>query len=298
MKLLDFQRTVAGGIMAPLGTKTQKRSAAASLIRRNDRLTATERLDIYRHSYWYRILDSLRDDFPGLCAILGTRAFHRLSQAYLTDEPSSSFTMRDLGSRLEQWLTEHPRYADEKLPLALDMVRLEWAHIEAFDGCSEEPVGPEHLADLGPQTRLGLQPHIGLLELSYPVDDLRIRVQGISGSGQGMASNSVLRGKERSIVRKYRMVEPKPVFLAVHRVDFTVYYRPLEEGEIRILSALREGMPLGDAVGMAPEATEKIGTWFASWARLGWLCAARDEAGGPASPQSERKVAQDLGRKQ
>jgi hypothetical protein len=277
MTLLEFQREIAAGIMAPLAKRSEERRGAATLILPNDRLTALERLEIYRRSYWYRILDSLRDDFPGLCAIVGTRAFHRLSQAYLADEPSSSFTMRDLGSRLEPWLAAHPEYAVGKLDLALDMVRLEWAHIEAFDGPSVKPLGPEDLADLGPDSRFGLQPHMSLLELSYPVEDLRIRVQTVAGSDQGAASNSVLLRKERAIVHQYRKLEARPVFLAVHRIEFTVYYRPLEEGEFRILSALREGLPIGEAVERAPESAEMMETWFASWSRLGWLCAAQDQ---------------------
>ena len=56
------------------------------------------------------------------------------------------------------------------------MVKLEWAHIEAWDGPAEPILGPEDLLDLGPNLKIGLQPYIHLLELRYPVDDLRVRV--------------------------------------------------------------------------------------------------------------------------
>src|SRR5580698_8028086 len=104
MNLLELQRRMAGAIMAPLGPADRlARSAgaeAASIIKPNDRLTSGERLEIYAKSYWYRILDSLYDDFPGLRAILGVRAFDKMSRAYLAEMPSESFTLRDLGSRL------------------------------------------------------------------------------------------------------------------------------------------------------------------------------------------------------
>src|SRR5262249_48813824 len=149
-------------------------------------------LEIYNRQYWYRILDSLYEDFPGLCAILGTRAFQRLSKAYLTDCPSESFTLRNLGAQLERWLGDHPEFAGADLDAALDMVRLEWADIEAFDKGGEDVIGPEDLLELGPDLRLGLQPYLSLLELQYPVDDLRIKVSAVS-SEHGAASNAVQR---------------------------------------------------------------------------------------------------------
>src|SRR5271156_3979582 len=65
---------------------------AAEFITSNSRLTSLERLEIYSRSYWYRTLDSLYDDFPGLRAVLGQQAFHRSSRAYLAECPSRSFT--------------------------------------------------------------------------------------------------------------------------------------------------------------------------------------------------------------
>ncbi len=85
-------RTTADG--APMAQE------AAAFIKANDRLTSLERLEIYSRSYWFRLLDSLRDDFPALAAVLGPPAFERLARAYLADCPSQSFTLRDLGSRM------------------------------------------------------------------------------------------------------------------------------------------------------------------------------------------------------
>jgi hypothetical protein len=110
-----------GAVMSPLNASIG--GGAGELVKPNDRLTSTERLDIYHRQYWYRILDSFNEDFPGLCSILGERAFARLSRAYLTDCPSQSFTLRNLGSRLEAWLTEHPEFAGRHLAPALDMIR-------------------------------------------------------------------------------------------------------------------------------------------------------------------------------
>src|SRR5260370_10229725 len=117
----------------------------AEFIKPNDRLNSAERLEIYSRSYWFRVLDSLHDDFPGLRAVLGQRAFYRLSRAYLADCPSRSFTLRNLGSRLADWLHSNPRQAGSRRALSLDMVRLEWVPIEGVDNTAEKVVGAQEL---------------------------------------------------------------------------------------------------------------------------------------------------------
>ncbi len=275
MTLLELQRRMAAAVMVPLSASgsSQLRQEAQALIKRNSRLTSMDRLQIYRESYWYRELHCFREDFPGLRAVLGPRAFERLAAAYLADVPSQSFTLRNLGSRLEAWLKTHVQYAGANPAFAVDMVRLEWAHIEAFDGAVEKPLGPEDLLELHDGMVFGLQPHISLLELGYPVDDLRIGVQAARVDERGgAASNAVIRRKERGIARRYGRVKPEPTFLAVHRVGFIVYYRRLAPGEFRILSSLREGTPIGEAVALLEHSPDRLEGWFASWAHMGWLC--------------------------
>lgn len=268
--LLEFQRQVAGAVMSPF--RRPIGAVAKKLIKPNDRLTATERLAIYHRQYWYRILDSFAEDFPGLRAVLGERAFSRLSHAYLSDCPSQSFTLRNLGSRLETWLAAHPEFAGANQSLALDMVRLEWAHIEAFDNAERKPLGPEDLLELGPEFALTLQPYISLLELQYPVDELRVKLNADS-EDHGRASNAVTAPSRRHMVRRYARLKPQRIFLAVHRVDFTVYYRRLESDEFRLLQAIGQGRPISEALEAAPGLEpDRVQTWFGNWAVLGWLC--------------------------
>ena len=141
--------------------------------------------------------------------------------------------------------------------MAVDMARLEWAHIEAYDGAADERIGPADLADIGVDSKVRLQPHIRLLELNYAVDDLRIRVLELSKEKQGRAA---------------RRLKPQPIRLAVHRIEFTVYYRRLAAGEFQILNALRAGHSLGEAVASLDHSHEMVEDWFASWSRMGWLC--------------------------
>jgi len=143
MKLREIQQRMFRAITEPLTASERTRARgldgrsmrkeAEAIIKPNDRLSSLERLEIYNRQYWFRIIGSLYDDFPGLEAILGENRFEKLSQAYLQDCPSRSHTLRDLGARLEGWLEQHPEHAGRHLSLALDMIRIEWANIEAFD---------------------------------------------------------------------------------------------------------------------------------------------------------------------
>ena len=288
MTLLELQRRMAGAIMAPLGPGDHiapkapngrgMRTEAAEIVKPNDRLSSMERLEIYARSYWFRVLDSLHDDYPGLRAIIGPRAFDRLSRAYLAELPSQSYTLRDLGSRLEGWIEAHPEFAGKNLSLALDMVRLEWAHTVAFDGPAEKVLGPEDLLDLSPEMTFRVQPYISLLALQYPVDDLRLQVSDIS-EGHGEASNAVLRHKERRAVRRHSL-KAERIFLVVHRREDSVYYRRWRKTNSDSCKHCGTEPPVADALDSvfadsdisAEDLQGKIQDWFSAWSQNGWFC--------------------------
>ena len=286
MKLAEIQSRMLDAIMHPLtsGYNTQQRArdgrpmrdVAAEIIKPNNRLTSFERLQIYNQSYWYRVLDALEDDFPGLLAIVGRTRFNALSKAYLTDCPSRSFTLRDLGSRLEEWLRANPKYAAPRIKLALDMVRLEWAEIEVFDA-AELPVLIPHPAS-DPDPRFTLQPYVRLIELHYPVDDLLVGIKAEMRESE-VASNAVATRAHHGRVRKIANQKPQAIFLAVHRQDDSVYFKRMEREAFRMLQALREGKQLSAAAEAAfsdsKTAESKIPallqSWFENWSSLGWL---------------------------
>jgi hypothetical protein len=290
MSLATLQRQVARAVMTPLTPGERMRRAAPDgrslstvakkIIKPNDRLSSFERLEIYNRQYWFRVLDGFSDDFPGLRAVLGDRVFDRVAKAYLTECPSRSFTMRNLGSRLEAWLKKHPQYAGDRQQLALDMVRLEWAEIEVFDAATQEPVKAESLTGADPaKLKLRLQPYIRLLDLRYPVDDLLLAVK--HDAGPNVASNAMNERQKRKKVSAVARLKPVPVYLAIHRLENSVYFRRLEREEFAMLSALHKGRTLERAIVAgfrsskiaAGERAERVGSWFRNWSLLGWFIA-------------------------
>lgn len=299
MNLHETQRRMAAAMMVPLTAEgrlaakspggTSIRAEAALIIKPNDRLTSMERLEIYSRSYWFRLLDSLTEDFPGLDAIVGRENFARLAAQYLRECPSRSFTLRDLGAQLVDWLATNPVHLGANRELATEMARLEWAHIVAFDGDQDPVLDPQHLLEPGPRMRIGIQPYVSLLALRYPVDELRVVIRS-TDAGRDSASNTT--GKRRAhAVRKMGRLRQQQLFVAVHRVDSSVYYRRLETEEFRLLCALRNGRTVTAAIGEAFEGAQRdadqipqlLEIWFAAWARFGWLTVYRKTTKGNRS---------------
>jgi hypothetical protein len=308
MKLLELQRTMARAVMQPLTfTERMQRTApdgqpmrayAARFIKPNDRLTSFERLEIYNRQYWFRLLSSMVEDFPGLRAVLGSAHFEAMSKAYISDCPSRSFTLRNLGSQLESWVHQHPRWAGKKQALALDIVKLEWAEIEAFDGKAEPPLRPEDLAtNAGANLRLRLQPYIQLLSLRYPVDDLLLEIKNTSEENE-VASNAFHERRKRKRVQTVAKLKPAAIALAVHRIDNSVYFRRLEPEEFALLNELKQGRTLQKAVAHAfietkippQELPALVQRWFHNWATLGWFCQPEPESKPETSARSKNRI--------
>lgn len=252
------------------------RAQASRFIKPNDRLTAFERLEIYNRQYWFRLLESFHEDFPGLRAVLGQERFVKLATAYLSAHPSTSFTLRNLGRRLVRFLETHPRHTEPNRRLILDLARLEWAHIEAFDNAAEPPVTTDDLldADLA-KTRFRLQPHLTLLVLDYPLDDYLIALRRVEDS-RADASNAVATAARRRREKTVRPPRREAIRLAVHRHRNCVHYKRLTDAQYCLLNALHQGASLTQACERAmanhPNTRpEEFHLWFADWALLGWF---------------------------
>lgn len=300
MTLLELQRRMANDVRRPLtadfdmqpttedGDSLAER--AASYIKPNDRLSSFERLEIYNRQYWFRVIGAVSEDYPALRALLGEKRFDALVLAYLRDNPSSSWTLRDLGKRLPEWLRAHPEMAGRRHPLAVDVATLEWAYIDAFDGLRRPPLGSDDLQAIGPESRLTLQPHLQLLQLRYPVDELVLAVRRDAPETE-VVSNAVAQrgetthdeaGHNETARARLPAMKRATVHLAVHRYDDVVYYRRMDREAYRLLSALRDGATLAEALTAAFKGSrlsaaaqaETIQNTFAYAAELGWFCRA------------------------
>ena len=259
------------------------RAVAAQFIKPNDRLSSFERLEIYNRVYWFRVLDCLYDDYPGLRAILGERKFLKLATAYLAKYPSASFTLRNLGQRLEKFLREEPQWIVPNEELALDMARFEWAQVVAFDDAAQPKVTTDDVLDTVPsKLRLGLQPYLSLLELTYAVDKFLLAVKKREGAVLRDEASNTFEAMPQTTRRKRLVRRPKRerVYLVVHRYDNMLYYKRLDPEAFAILQGLQKGSTVEKACVAALakttrtdiDWTRQIQEWFHDWSALGWFC--------------------------
>jgi hypothetical protein len=274
--LLEFQRKLARAVMQPLSTRdNMKRGVedSVALVKPNSRLSSFERHEIYAHSYWSRVLDALSEDFPGVRALLGAKQFDRLRRSYLADFPSESFTMRDLGKRLVQWMEMNPVMAGANYVIALEMAKLEWAEIESFDAAEYGRLSPDDIAAIDPDSSLQIQPHLRMVEAGHEVDTLLLEIRESAkrngGVPRAVSANRIKCAKSAT-----------PVYLAIHRFELVVHYKRLDAEMFRLVNTLAKGVSIVDAVEFAysvstltsEQCQQHIQDSFALFAALGWFC--------------------------
>ena len=288
MTLLELQRRMAEDVRRPLTDDFEMRDTtedgvsvgaiAATYISPNSRLSSFERLEIYNRQYWFRLISAVSEDYPTLNALLGQRRFDSLILAYIHENPSTSWTLRDLGAKLPTFLEGHPEFTGRRRRLAIDVARLEWAYVDAYDRPHRTPLGTEEAQAIEPESTLFLQPHLQLLELNYPVDNLVLAVKRNAPETE-IVSGAAIRHESRSRLKLPAMKQER-VWLAIHRFEDSVYYRRIGREMFLLLSSLRTGCTLLEAVThafeksklSAEEQADVLRESFGHASELGWLC--------------------------
>ena len=279
--LTGTQRWMFAKVVRPLTGDNHLRLADESgaelaeideVIAPNSKLSAFERLEVYNRQYWFRLFEALDADFPALRKLVGQANFRRLAEAYLTKYNSTSYTLRDLGNKLEQFLREHPEHAGKHPEATANIARLEWAYVEAFDAAELPPVKHEDIGQVGEGSKLRLQPYIQFVELNCAIDEFTADLHGHD-----------FERRDRRYSGKARFKQLSETFtVAVYRMNDQIAQRPLEPEAGTLLRAIADGKSLGDALegafvgsDVAPEEiAPRIQQWFATWSGLQWFTTA------------------------
>ena len=219
---------------------------ADELMKSGDNLSSAERLELYHRQYWFRVLDSIAEDFPVLRKIAGEETFWSLMEAYLSACPSSSFTLRHLGSRLPEFTADWNELDEPKRRWFSALARLEYARMEVYEAAEWQPVPPDQFAT----SELCLQPHVILLTLPVPAD----------------------RCEEWE---DFQPGEDESIHLAVWRGDHGGASEcRLDPVELVLLTRLRKG---GTLASLFEEPTdreptpEEVSNWFTNWQSRRWI---------------------------
>ncbi len=225
-------------------------SIAEKWIKPNQVLSAAERLELYHRQYWYRILDSLAEDFPVLRKMSGDQVFWDLIEQYLLTRPSQSFTLRHLGEGFAVFLSKSEILNNQQRRWFEAIARIEYAYMESFEALQS---ALPQAADLE-NKMIGIQRHVRLLHLPVPAD--------LCVDWEDFA----------------------PAYHCPHEsVSVAIWRRPSgSSGIVRIpneeacfLSTLAGGVFLTEFFTQLPEPhpeAAQVSSWFADWQARGWLC--------------------------
>ncbi|MBS0268700.1 MAG: putative DNA-binding domain-containing protein [Proteobacteria bacterium] len=127
-------------------------SAVLSEILDNSRTDRSVLFGVYRHAYFARLVEVVRNDHPLLYTYLGDAAFDQIARAYIAARPSQNQNARWFSHLLPEYLTEaHPFD-----PQHAELASLERALNDAFDAPDREPLVLSDLALIPPEDWSGL----------------------------------------------------------------------------------------------------------------------------------------------
>jgi len=227
-------------------------------------LSSVERLDIYAHMYYARLLEILSEEYPTTRQILGEKTFERACRRFLERNPSKHRTLNRLSERFPDFLARHLPPGNRR-GLAVDVARIERAMEDVFDAPRAEPLTAAQFAAIGAdewhRVRLRVIPALRMFRLRYPANEYMTRV----------------RGNE-----KPRIARPRPLCVIVYRLGYRVYRRDQTPGQFKLLAALASGRTLAEAVrtslsgrrGSPDKLAATLGAWFREWAAAGLFCGA------------------------
>lgn len=284
--LLEVQRFLNGVFRH--GSRLMKDEAlskeCAVHVTGNDRLTPAEQVDIYRRQFWIRHDESLREDFPALCAVLEDDLWQDFVHDYLQAHPPRTPSLRDLGADvnafLPRWLetiADTKAWGDSAADRALlcrEAAAYELSFVDVFDGADPPPLSLERLGALTPEdwerAKLVLSPLVHRMRLHFPVHRLRLLVKKLAEDAEA----------ESLDVGAWMKTHRAPQHLAVFRKDFMVHFEELSPDAFAMLDALAEGDTLLGACARVAEGKPEseaqalganVGEWFRRWASWGFI---------------------------
>lgn len=276
--LKDLQKTFFALISRPLkpGHRMIPSPLSERIIAPSAKLSPHERLELYAQQYWWRLTDSLREDFPKLQTYLGEKRFDALLVRYLKRNPSCSYSLRHLGLRMPQFILK-----DRALPLAKrngasQIAKIELAQQAAFDGASLKPLRIEDLSAKPERLRVTLQPYVQILPLSSSADSLFEDAQEIPfrTAASNVRKQAKVASPKRSAPRSLRRGART---IAIYRQHRRIYVCRLTPVEVVLAGALREGGNLTQIVSKTaqvfqkPLSPDEIRETFGRFAFRGWI---------------------------
>jgi hypothetical protein len=277
--LATLERWMQAVVMHPGGAEAGVRARPAralitgaardleSTVLPSKNLSSVERLEIYAHMYYARLVEVMEGEYPATRQILGAGPFAAACRRFVARSPSRTRTLNALSARFPDFLAKSlPR--SNRNGLAVDVARIERAMEDVFDAPRAEPMTAAQFAAIGAdqweEVTLRVNPALRLLTLRYPANEYM---------------SALRRGDAPRIPR------PRATRAIVFRRGFQVLRRDQEPEQFRLLQALAAGRPLAAAVRAAirgrstsaDRVAQRLGKWFEEWAGAQLFVTARGD---------------------
>ena len=258
--LAAVQRWMYAAVTSP--DRSDGDLAVDDVVAPSARLSAADRLAVYRRGYRQRLVECLREMHPASRHLLGDEVFDAFVLDYLAARPPSSYTLFRLDDGFADHLAatrpDRDAPAGERLAWAdmlVDLARVERAWLDVYDGPGTEGLTTPSGADLpeGDDVALLTVPCLRLLVTSHPV---------------GGYLDAVRRGADPPLP------QPRTTRYAVSRRDYVVTFTELDESPYAVLDALRAGAVLRAAADRAGVPPSVASGWLRDWTDRGWISAA------------------------
>ncbi|POZ61811.1 HvfC/BufC N-terminal domain-containing protein [Chromobacterium alticapitis] len=180
--LLDSQlwlltaMTAQGGLEHGLDLARASCGLDEALVALPPRGERRDRVGVYHHGYWARLLECLRADYPMLGKLLGPPLFDFFARGYIASRPSRTPSLYDFGAGFADFLADsQPAAAVDEYRLPVELARLERACAEASraQGIEDEEGAPDEwlplLAAASSLADFAVPDSVRLLKVSLPV---------------------------------------------------------------------------------------------------------------------------------
>ena len=228
----------------------------------SDKLTPLECVSGYADMYFWRFIEIMAGEYPTVQHILGEELFNQVVRDYIAHHPSTHYNLNRLSIKfphyLEKEVTDLPHQ-----PFVVAIATVERVMEDAFDDPHREKISQEAIQSIpGEQwgdIRLQFNPALYLLELDYPVNDYMTAVN---------------ENRHMDVPQAYK------TFVVVYRCDYTVWREDLDYESYLLLSRLKDGESLGEALESctlqegvdADKITASLGEWFQRWTAQEFFC--------------------------
>jgi hypothetical protein len=226
-ELLHRLITAPSGVADALSHDATAKEQLEKVVAGDERLSSTERVDVYANMYFYRILDALKEDFPATVAVIGPENFHNLITDFLIAFPPTEPSIFFAGRNLAEFCQTHR--LRKTWPFLADLVVVERALIEVFHAPDSPPLTAASLRELDPERWSALELRtIGAMQLVAcgfnVVPLIRAVAEAMAWSPPAAVSTPILVWRKRN----------------------KVFYRELNSPEDQALELLRSGIKFAE----------------------------------------------------